>query len=328
MEAGPPNGPGVRISILDDYQNAAERFADWSRIPTVTLIDPVREHIDDLSMLAERIADTNVLVMMRERTVVGSELMDRLSSLRLIVTTGPTNAALDLEAAAERNITVCGTGGYLGPTVELTWALILAVTKHVVSEDLSIRRGGWQHTIGTELSGRRLGVIGLGKTGSEVARIGKAFGMDVVAWSQNLDAARAHHLGVTPVDRDELLSTSDVISIHLVLSERTRDLLGSAEFAAMKQSAVLINTSRGPIVEETALIKALESGEIAGAGLDVFNTEPLPLDHPLRAAPGTVLTPHIGYVTDGLYQQFYDEIIEDIEAWLAGRPIRVIGSPQ
>jgi phosphoglycerate dehydrogenase-like enzyme len=219
---------------------------------------------------------------------------------------------------------VCGTRGLPSPTAELTWALILALVRHVPAEDRALRRGGWQHTIGTELAGRTLGVIGLGRLGTRVAAIGRAFEMDVVAWSQNLSADTAANAGVRAVARDELLATADVVTIHLRLSERTRGLIGAAELAAMKPGAYLVNTSRGPIVDEAALLAALREGTIAGAGLDVYDTEPLPPDHPLRSAPSTVLTPHVGYVTTGTYAVFYGDAVEDIEAWLAGEPVRVL----
>jgi phosphoglycerate dehydrogenase-like enzyme len=220
-----------------------------------------------------------------------------------------------MEAARELGITVAGTGGTPTHTAELTWALILALARHIPAEDRAVREGGWQHTVGLELAGRTLGVIGLGRLGSQVARIGEAFGMDVIAWSQNMD---------TPLTKEELLQRSDIVTIHLRLSERTQGLIGAAELALMKPSALLINTSRGPIVDEDALLEALRTGRIAGAGIDVYDIEPLPADHPLRSAPNTVLTPHVGYVTDASYAVFFGEALEDIAAFLRGEPIRVI----
>lgn len=316
-----------RVVVLDDYQDAARQFGPWDRLSDRVELDPVPAHFDDLDALAQRIGDATVLVMMRERTTVGADLLDRLPQLGLIVTTGPSNAVLDVAAAVQRGITVCGTGGYVGPTTELTWALILAAVRHIPAEHHAIQQGGWQHTVGMELAGRRLGVVGLGRIGTAVARVGQAFDMEVVAWSQNLDPQMARDRGINPVSKEELFATSDVVSLHLVLSERTRGLVGAGDLAAMKPTAIFVNTSRGPLVDEPALIAALQAGTIAAAGLDVFSKEPLPVDHPLRHAPRTVLTPHIGYVTDGLYRLFFSEIIDDIEHWLGGHPVRVIGAP-
>jgi phosphoglycerate dehydrogenase-like enzyme len=252
---------------------------------------------------------------MRERTPFPRERLERLPNLKLLVTTGMGNAAIDMEAARELGITVAGTGGTPTHTAELTWALILALARHIPAEDRAVREGGWQHTVGLELAGRTLGVIGLGRLGSQVARIGEAFGMEVIAWSQNMD---------TPLTKKELLQRSDIVTIHVRLSERTRGLIGAAELALMKPTAYLVNTSRGPIVDEAALLDALQQGRIAGAGLDVYDIEPLPPDHPLRSAPNTVLTPHVGYVTDASYRVFYSDAVEDIAAWLRGDPVRVI----
>jgi phosphoglycerate dehydrogenase-like enzyme len=221
-------------------------------------------------------------------------------------------------------VVVCGTGGVASATVELTWALILAVARHVCAEDRRVRAGGWQHTLGFELAGRTLGVVGLGRLGSRVAAIGQAFEMSVIAWSQNLDASRAASLGVEAVSREELFARADVVTVHLRLSDRTRGLVGAGDLARMRSSAILVNTSRGPIVDERALLAALEAGTIAGAGLDVFEVEPLPVGHPLRLAPNTVLTPHIGYVSRGSYEVYYREAVEDIAAWLRGEPVRVL----
>lgn len=318
--------PTLTIAVLDDYQGAAERFGRWDAIPADVRLDAVREHIADVGELAERIADADVVVAMRERTEIGRELLARLDRLRLLVTTGPSNRAIDVAAAHERGVTVCGTGGYVTPTSELTWALIFAAARHVPDEHQAVRSGGWQHTIGTELAGRTLGLLGLGRIGALVARVGLALDMEVVAWSQNLDADRARAVGVEPVERDELFGRADVLSVHLQLSDRTHGIVGARELAAMKPTAILVNTSRGPIVDEAALVDALRDGTIGGAGLDVFDTEPLPTDHPLRRAPNVVLTPHLGYVTDGLYQLFYDDIVDDVVGWLAGEPRRLVAA--
>jgi phosphoglycerate dehydrogenase-like enzyme len=263
---------------------------------------------------------------MRERTPFGADLLARLPRLRLLVTTGMANASIDLAAARERGVVVCGTGSLPSPTAELTWGLILALLRHVPAEDARLRGGGWQTTVGTELAGRTLGVIGLGRLGRRVARVARAFEMDVLAWSQNLDPDEARRHGAEPVGREELLSRADVVTIHLRLSGRTRGLIGAAELARMKPSAVLVNTSRGPIVDEAALVAALRDGVIAGAGLDVYETEPLPPGHPLRSAPNTVLTPHLGYVTSGTYARFYADAVEDIAAFGRGAPVRVLNA--
>jgi phosphoglycerate dehydrogenase-like enzyme len=264
---------------------------------------------------------------MRERTPLPSDVLARLPDLKLIVTTGMANAVIDTAAAAATGITVCGTSGNVTSTAELTWGLIFAVLRHIPVEDAAVRAGRWQQTIGTGLAGRTLGVVGLGHIGVLVAGVGRAFGMDVVAWSRNLSAERAGTVGVRAVGKAELFSTADVVSVHYVLSERSRGLIGKDDLGRMRPTAVLINTSRGPIVDEAALVEALELGRIAGAGLDTFDTEPLPADHPLRRLPATVITPHLGYVTDDCYRIFYDHIVEDIRAWLKGEPVRVITTP-
>jgi phosphoglycerate dehydrogenase-like enzyme len=253
--------------------------------------------------------------------------VNRLPDLKLIVTTGMANAAIDLPAATAAGVTVCGTSGNVTSTAELTWGLIFAVLRHIPAEDARVRVGGWQHTIGTGLAGRTLGLVGLGHIGTLVAGAGRAFGMEVVAWSQNLTAERAATAGARAVSKTELFSTSDVVSVHYVLSGRSRGLIGADDLGRMKPTAVLINTSRGPIVDEAALVEVLRDGRIAGAGLDTFDTEPLPAGHPLRRLPNAVITPHLGYVTDDCYRIFFDHIVDDIRAWLAGRPVRVIAAP-
>jgi phosphoglycerate dehydrogenase-like enzyme len=316
----------VRVAILDDYQGVAPESGPWERLGDAVEVTVFRDHVDDDDALVERLRPFEVVLAMRERTPFGAARLERLPSLRLLVTTGMGNAAIDVAAATRLGITVCGTRGLPSPTAELTWALILALVRHVPAEDRALRTGGWQHTIGTELAGRTLGVIGLGRLGTRVAAIGRAFEMDVVAWSQNLSADTAANAGVRAVVRDELLATADVVTIHLRLSERTRGLIGAAELAAMKPGAYLVNTSRGPIVDEAALLAALREGTIAGAGLDVYDTEPLPAGHPLRSAPNTVLTPHLGYVTSGTYARYYGDAVEAIAAFGRGAPVRVLNA--
>jgi phosphoglycerate dehydrogenase-like enzyme len=316
----------TRVAILDDYQGAATRMADWASLPDGVDVVVFRDHLSAEADVAARLADFDAVVAMRERTPFPRSLLERLPRLRLLVTTGMRNASIDLRAAAERGVLVCGTGGLPYPTAELTWALILALVRHVPREDRATRQGGWQETLGIGLNGKTLGVLGLGTLGTRVARIGRAFEMTVVAWSQNLTAARAAAGGASLVSRDELLARADVVTIHLVLSDRTRGLIGARELGLMRRTAYLVNTSRGPIVAEQALIRALETGAIAGAGLDVYDEEPLPGDHPLRRLPNTVITPHLGYVTEETYRIFYTEALENVRAYLAGAPVRVLGA--
>jgi phosphoglycerate dehydrogenase-like enzyme len=313
----------TRIAVLDDYQYAAATYADWSRLPDPVEVAECADHVEG-DALVTRLAPFDVVVAMRERTPFPRSVLERLPNLKLLVTTGAKNVAIDVAAAAEHGITVCGTGAHPSGTAELTWGLILAVARHLPEEDRSIRAGGWQQTVGTDLAGGTLGVLGLGRLGERVARLGLAFGMDVVAWSQHLTDDRAAEVGVRLVDEEVLLETADVVTIHLQLSDRTRGLIGARELQRMKPSAILINTSRGPIVDEAALVHALRDGVIAGAGLDVFDTEPLPRHHPLRDVRRAVLTPHLGYVTEKTYEVFYGDAVEDVAAWLAGEPVRVI----
>jgi phosphoglycerate dehydrogenase-like enzyme len=310
----------TRVAVLDDYQGVALGCADWSELE----VEVFPDHLPDDDAVVERLAPFDVVVAMRERTPFPRARLERLPNLRLLVTTGMRNAAIDLDAARDHGVLVCGTGSLGPPTAELAWALILAVTRHVAEEHAAMRAGGWQHTIGPELAGHRLGIVGLGRLGARMAAIARAFEMEVVAWSQNLTAERAAEAGAALVSKEELFSAADVVTIHLVLSDRTRGLVGAPELARMKPNAYLVNTSRGPIVDEAALLDALHAGRIAGAALDVYATEPLPADHPLRRAPNTVLTPHIGYVTTGTYEVFYGDAVEDIARWLAGDPVRVL----
>ena len=313
-----------RIAVLDDYQSVAADFCDWSRVPEPVEVVEFHDHVADEDALVARLEPFDIVVAMRERTPFPRSVLERLPNLKLLVTTGRRNKSIDIEAATERGITVSGTGILPNGTAELTWGLILAVTRHIPQEDASVRAGGWQTSIGGDLAGARLGVVGLGGQGSQVARIGLAFGMDVVAWSQNLTDERAAEHGVRRVDREELFATSDVVTVHLLWSKRTRGLINAEDFALMKHTAIFINTSRGPIVQTPALVDALQNGTIAGAGLDVYDQEPLPADDPIRSLPRTVLTPHLGYVTRSTYEVFYGEAVEDVAAFLRGEPIRVI----
>ncbi len=312
----------ARIAVLDDFQRVAHRFADWSRLDDhqVTFF---HEPLEDAAAALEPF---EIVCAMRERTAFPAELFDALPNLQLLVTTGRRNAAIDLEAAARHGVTVSGTDVLGLSTAELTWGLILALARRIPTEDGNMRAGNWQTTVGIDLAGRTLGIVGLGRLGSAVARYGAAFGMRLVAWSQNLTAERAAECGAELVAKDELLSTADFVTIHLVLSGRTRGLIGERELGLMKPTAFLVNTSRGPIVDDAALLAALEAGTIGGAGIDVYDREPLPADHSLRGAPNTVLTPHIGYVTEDTYRVFYGQTVEDIEAWLAGEPVRLLSS--
>jgi phosphoglycerate dehydrogenase-like enzyme len=314
----------ARVAILDDYQNVARRMADWASLPAGTEVVVFPDHLSDPGAVAARLADFEAVIAMRERTPFPKALLERLPKLKLLVTTGMRNASIDVAAALERKIVVCGTAGLPYPTAELTWGLILALFRRIPAEDRATREGRWQISCGLGLNGKTLGVVGLGGLGSRVAKIGRAFEMDVITWSQNLTAARASEIGATLVTKDELLARSDVVSIHLVLGDRTRKLVGARELALMKPTAYLINTSRGPIVDEAALVAALRQGKLAGAGLDVYDEEPLPLDHPLRHLPSTVITPHLGYVTEEGYRIFYGQALEDVKAWLAGEPVRVL----
>lgn len=310
------------IAVLDDYQGVAAGCADWS-----VLDADVTFHSDPMSedRLVEILAGCDVVVAMRERTPFPADLLSRLPDLRLLVTTGMRNAAIDLDGARDAGITVVGTPSPGHATAELTFALTLALARGLFDELDSVRSGGWQTGLGSDVRDATLGLVGLGRLGEHVAGFARAFGMDVIAWSENLTASRAAEVGVRPVERDTLFGTSDFVSIHLRLSERSRGLIGPAELALMRSSAYLINTSRGPIVDETALLQAVRSGSIAGAALDVYDTEPLPADHPFRAEPRILATPHIGYVTRQTYEVFFASVVEDIVAWSAGTPIRVLG---
>ncbi len=314
----------MRIAILDDYQNTARACADWNSIPGDPEIVAFHQHLAGEDAVAEALADFDIVVAMRERTPFPASLLARLPKLRLLVTTGMRNLAIDMEAARASGVPVCGTALLPYAAFEHAWALILALTKRIPSADRLMREGGWQAGVSDGLHGKTLGVLGLGKLGAKVARVAHAFDMRVIAWSQNMTDEQAAEHGVTRVEKDALFRESDILTIHMVLSDRTRALVGKHELALMKPTAMLINTSRGPIVDEAALVEALRAGTIAGAGLDVFDHEPLPADHPLRSIPSTVLTGHTGYVMQENYALGYAQAVEDIAAWLAGDPIRVL----
>jgi phosphoglycerate dehydrogenase-like enzyme len=313
----------VKIAILDDYQNVALSIADWSAVAKKADITVFNDHIDQTDALIERLLPFDAICVMRERTPLRRDIIERLPRLRFIASTGSRNISIDIAAAKERGIVIANTGYRSIPTIELTWALILASARHLVGESNSIRAGGWQTSIGHELDGRVLGVVGLGNVGGQVARIGRAFGMKIIAWSQNLTAESAAAASAELVTKDELFRWADIVTIHLILSERTRGLVGAAELALMKPTARLINTSRGPIVDEQALIETLRARAIAGAAVDVFGIEPLPANHPFRSLENLLATPHIGFVAEDLYRTFYGDAAAAIGAWIekqAGSP--------
>lgn len=312
----------MKIAILDDYQNVSLGMADWSRLDATTTV--FNGPIGDEDAIAAALVDFDVIVCMRERTPMPASLIDRLTNLKLLITTGMRNRSFDMDAAKARGVTVCGTQGGGSPTSELTWALILGLMKKLPQDDRSMRDGEWQPNLGIDLMGRTLGLLGLGKLGENVAKVGLAFGMDVIAWSQNLTDERAADVGARRVEKDELFATADVISIHLVLSDRSRGLVGARELGLMKPDSYLVNTSRGPIVDEDALLDALTNKRIAGAGIDVYGVEPLPADHPIRSQDNTVLTPHMGYVTRDNLANGYSQAVENIEAFAKGAPVRVM----
>jgi phosphoglycerate dehydrogenase-like enzyme len=313
------NEERVRIAVLDDYQNVALSLADWSVLDARATVAIFNDHLADSDAVVKRLQPFDIVCVMRERTPMTRAIIERLPKLRMIASTGSRNASIDLKAAEEQDVQVVHTGYTSAPTIELTWALILASARNLVAENASLRSGGWQHSVGDDMAGRTLGLLGLGNVGAAVARIGNAFGMKIIAWSQNLTTERAVEAGATLVSKDELFQEADVVSIHLVLSGRTRGLVGAAELALMKPTARLINTSRGPIVVEADLVAALKDKKIAGAAIDVFDQEPLPLDHPLRVLPNLLATPHIGYVSRGLYERFYRDTVVNIARWLDGQ---------
>jgi phosphoglycerate dehydrogenase-like enzyme len=305
-----------QIAVLDDYQNAALESADWSVLRDRADIAVFQDHLADPDAVIERLLPFDVICVMRERTPLPRKVIERLPNLKLIASTGSINASIDVAAAGDHGITIAHTGYRSDPTIEFTWALILASARNIVTESNSVRSGGWQQTVGTDLRGKTLAVLGLGNVGSQVARIGSAFGMKLIAWSQNMTPEAAKAAGAILVSKDQLFEQADILTIHLVLSNRTRGLVGPTELERMKPTAWLINASRGPIVEEQALISALRNKQIAGAAIDVFDTEPLPPSHPFRTLDKVLATPHIGYVSQGLYKTFYEDTVSNIRKWL------------
>ncbi len=314
----------ANIAVLDDYQGISQNMARWDNLPRETRISVFQDHLSDEDKVAERLLPFHIISAMRERTPFSRTLLEKLPNLRLLVTTGMRNASIDLQACSDLDIVVCGTGSLSYPTAELTWGLIISLARNIHHENPNSRSGLWQEEIGIGLNGKILGILGLGRLGSQVAKVGISFGMEVIAWSQNLTEERASAEGANLVSFKTLLENSDILSIHTVLSERTRGLLGKEELRLMKPSAFLVNTSRGPIVDERALVSILEERGIAGAGLDVFDTEPLPKEHPFLTLTNTLITPHIGYVTTEGYKVFFEETVECINEFLKGTPIRVL----
>jgi len=314
----------LRCVVLDDYQNVATELADWSVVEDTVEVVSLREHLDDETELATALASADIVVTLRERVPFPASLLARLPRLKLLIASGMRNSVIDYAAAKAQGVTVCGTASSSTPPVELTWALLLGLARGIVEEANSLRGGGpWQQTVGADLHGRTLGLLGLGKIGSRVAQVGLAFGMRVTAWSENLTKERTDEVGVQLApSKEELLADSDFVSVHLALGDRTRGLLGPAELALLKPTAYLINTSRAAIVDQDALLTALHEGRIAGAGLDVFDSEPLPAGHPLRTAPRLLATPHLGYVSRANYTTYYGQAVENIQAYLAGSPVR------
>ncbi len=308
----------IQIAVLDDYQGVALSSADWSGVEWRANVTVFRDHLTDTEALVERLRPFDAICVMRERTPLSKEILNRLPRLKLIASTASSNSSIDSVAAKERGITIAGTSAISTNTAELTWALILAGARHVVSENEALRGGRWQERVGVDLAGKTLGIIGLGKIGSAVAKVGLAFGMRVIAWSEHLSSETAEAAGGIAVSKVELFRRADIVTIHLVLSDRTRALVGKSEFNLMKHSALLINSSRGPIVVEEDLLEALRSGQIAGAALDVYDIEPLPQEHPYRSARNLLATPHIGYVTEEMYKVFYGDTVRNLENWLAG----------
>ncbi|MGF6710620.1 phosphoglycerate dehydrogenase-like enzyme [Luteibacter sp. W1I16] len=310
------NDATIRIAVLDDYQKAAVRCADWSPLDGRAEITVFHDHEADHDALVRRLAPFDAICVMRERTPMTADLIAALPRLRLIASTGRGNASIDEAAAAARGVDVVHTNYSSTPTIEFTWAAILGLARGIADEAASVRAGAWQVGLGVELHGKTLGILGLGRIGSKVARIGQAFGMQVIAWSQNLAEETASALGVRHVTKQELLARSDFLTIHTRLSERTRGMIGAGDLAAMKPTARLINSSRGPIVDEAALIDALRHGRLAGAAIDVFDEEPLPPAHPFRTLPNVLATPHIGYVTEEMYRTFYGDTVRNVLDWL------------
>jgi phosphoglycerate dehydrogenase-like enzyme len=312
----------MRIAVLDDYQNVALRLADWESIGADAEIAVFNEHMSDEGALATALVNFDIVVLMRERTPFPASLIEKLPNLKLLISTGARNRSIDLEVAVNRGIIVCGTPLIPHPPAELTWALILAIVKDIPAEDAAMRQGKWQTRLGRTLKGKTLGIVGLGNLGGQTALIGQAFGMEIIAWSQNLTDARAAEFGAKRVALDTLMSTADVVTIHLYLSQRTIGVIGRQELSLMKPSAYLVNTARSPIIDEAALIDVLQNRKIAGAALDVFDVEPLPLNHPFRTLDNTIVTPHVGYVTEEGLSVMYGGVVENIRAYREGRPVQ------
>jgi len=315
----------VRAAILDDYQNVAMEMADWSAIEKDVAIKVFNKPFANQDEVIKALQGFTIVVGMRERTAFPRKVVESLPDLKLLITTGARNNSFDVKACAERGVTVCGTGSFGSPTTGIAFGLILELTRRIGFENAQLKAGApWQTTIGRDLEGLTLGVLGLGKLGQRSAAVGKAFGMKTIAWSQNLTEEKAKASGAEYVSKEDLFRNSDIVTIHVVLSDRSRGLVGERELALMKKTAYLINTSRGPIVDEKALIAATRNNAIAGAGLDVFDVEPLPLDHPFRKMDNVVITPHLGYVSEQNYRKYFPDVVEDIRAWLDGKPVRVI----
>jgi len=314
----------LQIAVIDDWQDVAREVVDWSVLQGIGQVSFLHDYPGDRELLVQRLLPFQVISVMRERTLFDAALLQRLPRLKLLLTGGMRNAAIDLEAAKALGIQVCGSDSYRQAAPELTWALLMALTRNLLNEANALRAGHWQQGLGGDLHGKTLGLLGLGNIGQRVAQFGQVFGMRVIAWSQNLSAERAAAAGVTLVGKRALFEQADVLSVHLVLSERSRHLVDAQALAWMKPDALLVNTARGPIVDEAALIAALEQGRLAGAALDVFAEEPLPAEHPFRRLPNVLATPHIGYVSRQNYRVFFSQMIEDLQAWHAGRPIRLL----
>lgn len=314
----------LQIAVIDDWQDVAREVVDWSVLQSIGQVSFLHDYPGQRELLVQRLLPFQVICVMRERTLFDADLLQRLPRLKLLLTGGMRNAAIDLEAAKALGIQVCGSDSYRQAAPELTWALLMALTRNLLNEANALRAGHWQQGLGGDLHGKTLGLLGLGNIGQRVAQFGQVFGMRVIAWSENLSAERAAAAGVIHVDKQALFEQADVLSVHLVLSERSRHLVDAQALAWMKPDALLINTARGPIVDEAALIAALEQGRLAGAALDVFAEEPLPAEHPFRHLPNVLATPHIGYVTRQNYRLFFSQMIEDLQAWHAGRPIRLL----
>ncbi|WP_323146100.1 D-2-hydroxyacid dehydrogenase family protein [Pseudomonas marginalis] len=315
----------VQIAVIDDWQNVANGVVDWSVLEAVGQVYFLHDYPADTATMIERLKAFEVICVMRERSTFDQALLQGLPNLKLLVTGGMRNAALDIAAAKAMGIQVCGTDSYKQAAPELTWALIMASTRNLLTEANSLRAGGWQVGLGGDLHGKTLGILGLGSIGQKVAQFAQVFGMRVIAWSENLTPERAAQAGATWVSKRELFEQADILTIHLVLSDRSRGLVDAEALSWMKPTARLVNTARGPIVDEQALVQALTTGRLAGAALDVFAEEPLPVDHPFRHLPNVLATPHVGYVSEQNYRQFYEQMIEDIQAWTTGAPIRMLG---